>query len=167
MATLTRYLQLAEATFVFLRLVPFLRNRSSRLIKSPKIYVADSGFASYLADVDDLGTDNDEPLRGVLFETYALQNISSILESHLPDARISYWHVQGRHEVDFIIEHRKSCVAIELKASTRWSDGDLTSLRVFLERTPSCVIGILAYNGTQAAKLGKSLWAMPLGYLLS
>lgn len=165
--TTTRYLQLAETSFLFRRLSPFLRNRASRLIKSPKLYVADSGLAAHLADVETMGTGDDEPMRGALFETYALQNMSSILEAHLPDARISYWHVQGRREVDFVIEHKKICVAIELKAATRWSEGDLTSLRVFSERTPSCRACLLAYNGTQTAQLGKKLWAVPLGALLS
>jgi predicted AAA+ superfamily ATPase len=165
--TTTRYLQLAETSFLFRRLPPFLRNRSSRLIKSPKLYVADSGLAAHLADVESIEAGDDEPMRGVLFETYALQNMSAILEAHLPGARISYWHVQGRHEVDFILEYKKSCIAVEAKAATRWSDGDLASLKVFMDKTPSCRAGILAYNGTQTAKLGEKLWAVPLGTILS
>jgi predicted AAA+ superfamily ATPase len=166
LVTATRYLQLAETSFLFDRLPPFLRNRSSRLIKSPKLYVADSGLACHLTDVESIDSKDDEPLRGVLFETYALQNLRSVLDAHLPNARISYWHVQGRHEVDFVVEHKKSCVALEVKATTRWSEGDLTSLRLFLEKTPSCRMGLLAYNGTQIAKVGETLWAVPMGTVL-
>jgi predicted AAA+ superfamily ATPase len=166
-ATTTRYLQLAETSFLFRRLAPFLRNRSSRLIKTPKLYVTDSGLAAHLADVETMETGDEEPMRGPLFETYALQNMSSILDAHLPGASISYWHVQGRHEVDFIIEHKKSCIAVELKAAARWTEGDLASLKTFLEATPFCHTGILAYNGTQTARLAKNLWAVPLGALLS
>ncbi len=164
--TTTRYLQLAETSFLFRRLAPFLRNRSSRLIKSPKLYVADSGLACHLAGVESLESGDEEPLRGVLFETYALQNISSILEANLPDARLSYWHVQGRHEVDFIIEHKRKCIAIEVKSAVRWSESDLASMNVFMERTPSCEAAILVYNGTQTAQLGKKLWAVPMGVML-
>jgi hypothetical protein len=163
--TTTRYVQLAETSFLLRRLPPFLRNRSSRLIKSPKLYATDSGLACHLAGIEHL--DSDEPMRGVLFETYALQNIAAILEAHAPEARISYWHIQGRREVDFVIEHKKHCVAIEVKAAGRWSESDLASLKVFLENTPSCRAAILAYNGTQSAQLGKKLWAVPLGTLLS
>lgn len=158
-------MQLAETSFLFRRLPPFLRNRSSRLIKSPKLYVTDSGLACHLAGIENL--DSDEPMRGVLVETFVLQNIASILEAHVPDARVAYWHIQGRREVDFIIEHKKHCVAIEVKASGRWSEGDLASLKIFLENTPSCRAAILAYNGTQTAQLGKKLWAVPLGRLLA
>lgn len=163
--TTSRYVQLAETSFLFRRLTPFLRNRSSRLIKSPKLYATDSGLACHLAGVESL--DSDEPMRGALFETFVLQNIASILEAHLPDARIAYWHIQGRREVDFIIEHKKHCVAIEVKAAGRWSESDLASLKVFLENTPSCRAAILAYNGNQSAQLGKKLWAVPLRVLLS
>jgi len=164
--TTTRYLQLAETSFLFRRLSPFLRNRSSRLIKSPKLYVADSGLACHLAGVESMGSRDEEPMRGVLFETYVLQNISSILDAHLPNAGIAYWHVQGRHEVDFIIENGNKCIAIELKASTRWSESDLTSLKIFAEKTPSCQASLLAYNGTETARIGPKLWAVPMEVML-
>ncbi len=166
LATITRYIQLAETSFLFRRLHPYLRNRSSRLIKSPKLYIADSGLACHLADVDSLKVEDNEPMRGVMFETYFLQNISSILGTHLPEARIFYWHVQGRYEVDFIIEHKKNCIALELKSATRWSERDLASLKIFLDQTPSCKAGILVYNGKQVAQLGDKLWAIPMGKIL-
>ncbi len=167
LATTTRYLQLAETSFLFRRLAPFLRNRSSRLIKSPKLYLADSGLAGHLAGIEDLDKGRDEPFRGALFETYALQNISAMLDANLPDAHISYWHVQGRHEVDFVLEHKRKTIAIEVKAGQRWSESDFSSLRTFLSQTPSCVAGILAYSGNQAGKIGGRIWAVPLGTLLS
>jgi hypothetical protein len=40
-------------------------------------------------------------------------------------------------------------------------------LKAFLERTPQCVAGVLAYNGTLAARLGEKLSAIPLGRLLA
>lgn len=164
LVTTTRYLQLAETAFLFNRIAPFLRNRSTRLIKSPKLYVADSGLASHLSGVEQL-TSN-EHLRGVLFETYVLQNILALLNAHMPDARVSYWHVQGRHEVDFIIEYKNTCIAVEIKSASRWSENDLKSLRIFMEQTPSCRAGILAYNGSQTAKIGANMWAIPISKLL-
>jgi len=167
LTTAMRYVRLAETSFLFRRLAPFLRNRTSRLIKSPKLYVTDSGLACYLAGVDSLGDGDEEPLRGVLLETYALQNIASILEAYLPGAQLAFWHIQGRREVDLVIEYKKSCVAIEIKSSSRWSHSDLASLNVFLQKTPSCRAAILAYNGTQSSRLGPKLWALPMSVLIS
>lgn len=166
-ATAGRYLDLLETSFVIRRLPPFLKNRSSRLIKSPKLYFTDSGLAAHLGGVTDLAPGRDDVLRGALFETFMAQNLAALLEAHLPDARLAYWHEQGRHEVDFVIEAGRQVVAIEVKAATRWSEGDLSGLRAFAARTPDCTAAVLAYNGRQAFKLDGPLFAIPLGHLLA
>lgn len=164
--TAARYLNLLEASFLVRRLPPFLRNESSRLIKSPRLFFADSGLAAHLSGVRQLSGPAGELMRGALLETYVAQNLWAILEAHAPDARLSYWHEQGRHEVDFVIEHGPEVIAIEVKAASRWTEGDLAGLRAFLRRTPSCTSAILAYNGTKAFDLGNRLYAIPLGHLL-
>jgi predicted AAA+ superfamily ATPase len=164
--TAGRYLDLLETSFLIRRLPPFLKNRSSRLIKSPKLYFTDSGLAAYMAGVTSLEAGHEEPLRGALFETCVAQNLAALLESHLPEAQMSYWHEQGRHEVDFVIEMGRKVFALEIKAATRWNDSDLSGLRAFLERTPACVAAVLAYNGKEAVKLDERLFAIPLGQLL-
>jgi len=165
-ATASRYLGLLEASFLIRRLPAFRRNRSSRLVKSPKLHFTDSGLAAYLAGVAALDPGRDDLLRGALFETYVAQNVAALLEAHLPDAQLSYWHEQGRHEVDLVIEHDRKVVAIEVKAATRWNEKDLSGLRAFLDRTPDCHAAVLAYNGKEAVRLDKLLWAIPMGHLL-
>ena len=163
-ATASRYLSLLETSFIIDRISPYLNNRSSRLIKSPKLYVSDSGLACFLAGIDTL---KNETLRGALFETYIAQNLAGIIDARLPRARLYFWNIQGRHEVDFIIETGNKCLAIEIKSSARWTEKDLSGLKAFLSMTSKCIGGILAYNGTEAIKLGNKLWAIPLSILLS
>ncbi len=167
-ATASRYVSLLETSFVLYRLYPFLRNRASRLIKSPKLFLSDSGLAAYLAGID-LGqpTAPVDPLYGPLLETYVAQNLRSILDSTWPQARLHFWSVQGRHEVDFVIEVGRFCLAIEVKAAARWGERDLSGLQAFLAATPGCKAAILAYNGKQAVRLGEKIWAIPLSLLLS
>lgn len=166
-ATASRYFDLLELSFLTKRLPPFLKNRSSRLIKSPKIHFTDSGLAAYMAGISSFEPGRDDLLRGALYETYAVQNLAAILEAHLPDAHLSFWHEQGRHEVDLVIESGRSVIGIEVKAATQWREHDLGSLRAFLERTPACSHVILAYNGKRTVQLGDKLWAIPLGLLLA
>jgi hypothetical protein len=165
--TAGRYLNLLETSFLIHRLPPFLKNRSSRLIKSPKLHFTDSGLAAHLAGATTLEPGVDERLRGALFETYVAQNLAALLEAHLPEAQLGYWHEQGRYEVDFVIETGRQVLAIEVKAATRWSEGDLAGLRAFAERTPACVAAVLAYNGKEAVKLDERIFAIPLGHLLA
>ena len=164
--TAGRYIDLLEASFLIRRLPPFLKNRSSRLVKSPKLHFTDSGLAAHLAGITTLEPGRDDLLRGALFETYVAQNLAALLEAHLPEAQMGYWHEQGRHEVDFVIEAGRRVFALEVKAATRWRESDLSGLRAFLERTPACVAAVLAYNGKEAVKLDGRLFAIPLGQLM-
>lgn len=165
--TVSRYLGLLEASFLLTRVSPFLRSRASRLIKAPKVFMTDSGIAAHLAAVTDLSPTSGEPLRGALQETYVCQNLLAILGAHLPRARVDFWSVQGRHEVDFVITAGRSSIAIEVKAATRFGDRDLAGLRAFVGTTPEARAGVLAYNGREAVPLGSNLYAIPLGLLLS
>lgn len=165
--TVGRYLGLLETSFVLHRLPAYLHTRSSRLIKSPKLYCTDSGLAAHLTGVSELAPSADERLRGPLFETFVLQNLAGILGAHLPQAEIAFWNVQGRHEVDFVISSGRRAIAIEVKAATRFGDRDLASLRALAEGSRGLAAGILAYNGREAVQLGERLYAVPLGLLLS
>ena len=51
-ATTSRYLSLLETSFVITKVSPYLRNRASRVIKSPKMYISDSGLACFMAGID-------------------------------------------------------------------------------------------------------------------
>ncbi len=166
-ATATRYLNLIETSFLLRRLPPYLASRTSRLVKSPKLYLADSGLACHIAAVRGIEPQADDPMRGPMFETYILSNLSTILEAHLPDAQLFYWHVQGRYEVDFVIEFDRECIALEIKSATRWTDRDLTGLKAFLTNHPKCRAAILCYNGTQAVQLEKRMYAIPLSMLIA
>jgi len=162
--TVGRHLSLLEASFVITRLPPFLANRASRLIKSPKLHVTDSGLAAYLCGVQDL---EQSTLAGALLETHVAQNLQAILEAHWPEAALMFWHVQGRSEVDFVIQSGHDCLAVGVKSSRRWQRRDLAGLSAFLNQTPRCRAAVLAYQGEQVARLGDRLWAVPLGTLLS
>jgi len=165
--TSSRWLGLLETSFAVMRLPPHLGNRASRLIKSPKIYAGDAGLAAHLAGVEDLSLSADEPLRGPLWETYVAHSLGAVLEAHWPGARLGFWNIQGRHEVDFVIERGRDSLAIEVKSATRWTERDLAGLRAFLEHAPRCRAAVLAHRGEDAVRLGERLWALPLGTLLS
>ncbi len=162
-ATVSGYLSIMEMSCIFYRLAPYIKNRISRLIKSPKFYMGDSGLACYLAGKDNL---LDDPLRGAMVETYAAQNIAGVIDAAWPQASLYFWNIQGRHEVDFVIEAGNKCLAIEVKAASRWEKKDLSGLKSFVAATQHCVAGILAYNGTAPVSLGGRLWAIPLALLL-
>lgn len=127
--------------------------------------MSDTGLACHLAGIKSLASD--DPIMGAMLETYVANNISSIIDSSWIYASLYFWNIQGRHEVDFVIEAENKCLAIEVKASARWQERDLSGLRAFMASTPNCVGGVLAYNGREPVMLGNKLWAVPLDMVLS
>lgn len=163
--TTSRYLDLLEISCVVFRMPPYLGNPASRLIKSPKLYVSDAGLAAYLAGLFDHRSTS--PLLGAVFECYVAHNLLSILSAHAPDTAVFYWHIQGRYEIDFVLEHHNETIAIELKYSSRWHEKDLDGLRTFLKSTKNCRAAILAYNGREVFKIGDRVHVVPVSLLLS
>ena len=164
--TARRYLGLLEASCSVFRLQPYLRSRSSRLIKSPKVYFADSGLAAHLSGRYNANLPPDDPFIGSLLETYIASNLKAVLSFCAPQAQLYYWNVQGRYEVDFVIENGDSVIAIEIKRGSRWSAKDLKGLKQFLKLTPSCKLGILACSVDKPVRLADNLIAMPLSQLI-
>jgi predicted AAA+ superfamily ATPase len=120
-----------------------------------------------MAGIAHFQADYSEPLMGAMFETYVAQNLLAIIGSRWKEARLHFWSVQGRYEVDFVIEAGRNCMAIEVKSSARWGKKDLSGLEAFLVATPHCKAAVLCYNGKEAVRLGEKIWALPLGLLLS
>ena len=166
-ALASKYLSLFETSFVISRLSPYLRNKASRLIKSPKIYLNDSGLACYLCGINEFEVGSIEPLMGAMFETYVAQNLRNMIDAKWSGTRLHFWSVQGRHEVDFILEVGRNCVAIEIKAGARWQEKDLSGLKAFISTSPHCRAAILAYNGSHAVQLEERIWALPISLVLS
>jgi predicted AAA+ superfamily ATPase len=162
--TAYRYLGWMETSFILRRLYPYLGNRASRLIKSPKLLFTDSGLSNYLCGGRGLAGSS---MKGAMYENYVAQNLLGIMEAYMPRASLHFWQIHGSYEVDFVIENVDEAVAIEVKSGARWSKKDLAGLRQFLEITPNCTAAVLAFNGTEPAQLDEKLWAIPLGLLLS
>ncbi len=94
------------------------------------------------------------------------QNLAALLDARVPDAELTYWHEQGRHEVDFVIEANRKVCAIEAQAASHWGARDRSGLRAFPDRTPQCVAVVHACNGREAVQVDGRLWALPVGHLV-
>ena len=74
--TIAQWLGVLETTAQILIVPPFYENLGKRLIKSPKIYIADSGLACHLLGIDTAGELARSPFRGALFEGFIAAEIA-------------------------------------------------------------------------------------------
>ncbi|OVE81728.1 ATPase [bacterium M21] len=111
--TLKRYLGILEQTYMIRRLQPFEKNLKKRLVKSPKVYIRDSGILHGLLDVEDYDHLLGHPAMGASWEGYAMENIISVM----PKWRPSYIRTSNGAEVDLVMERGERQVLFEFKAS--------------------------------------------------
>jgi len=167
-ATASRYLGILEASFAVHRVQPHLASRAARLVKSSKVHLSDAGLAHHLIGTRGAPMTEGDPHAGALLETFVAQNLAGLVSAWCAPggATVQFWNVQGRYEVDFVVEAFGRTVALEVKRGTRFSESDLRGLRRFLELTPSCVMGILAYGGTTSVAVDERIWAVPIEQVL-
>ncbi len=112
--TVRRYIDLMEQTFIVRSLQPFEKNTKKRLVKSPKIYVRDSGLLHRLLQVDDFNSLMGNPVFGASWEGFIIENIISSLR----DCKFSFYRSASGDELDLIIERGSRRIAVECKASS-------------------------------------------------
>jgi len=112
--TVRRYIDLMEQTFIVRTLPPFEKNIKKRLVKSPKIYVRDSGLLHRLLQVDDFNSLIGNPVFGASWEGFVIENIIASLR----DCKFSFYRSATGDELDLIIERGTKTIAVECKASS-------------------------------------------------
>jgi len=165
--TLTRYLALLEATYLFWRLPAWSGNLGKRLLAHPKIVVTDCGVAAALQGIDASRLVADEHLAGPIFETFVAGELLKL--SGWSQVRPSLFHFRSvaGDEVDLLLERRDgSVVGIEVKAGANVNNRDFRGLRVLAEGLGDKFRrGIVLYTGAHVLSFGPDLLAMPIGAL--
>ena len=112
--TIRRYIDLMEQTFIIRSLPPFEKNIKKRLVKSPKIFVRDSGLLHRLLQVDNFNSLMGNPVFGSSWEGFVIENIISSLR----DCKFSFYRSATGDELDLLIERGSRTIAVECKASS-------------------------------------------------
>lgn len=159
--TVHRYINLLEASCLMVRLPAFARNRTKRLLKTPKIYWIDPGLASYLSGHYDARSLERSREAGGIFETLVFLHLQVLSQSFVPRPRLSYWRTTTGKEVDFVIERGKRLVAVEAKLTATPRYADTLGLQAFFEEYPETAAGILVHTGRQIQHLGERIVALP------
>jgi predicted AAA+ superfamily ATPase len=99
--TVARYLDLMVDLLLVRRLQPFHANVKKRLVKSPKIYVRDSGVVHALLGIPDREALFGHPVVGASWEGFVIDNLLSVA----PDRTLpSFYRTSAGAEVDLILE---------------------------------------------------------------
>ncbi len=111
--TIKSYLDILEGTFVVRQLKPFYTNTKKRLIKSPKVYIRDSGLVHALLGIESYNDLLGHPVLGSSYESFIIESVLQKYPRYSP----SFYRSSSGAEIDLILEKGNYKIAIEIKSS--------------------------------------------------
>ncbi|HAS54292.1 MAG: AAA family ATPase [Nitrospirae bacterium GWC2_57_13] len=162
--TIRDYVTLLERVFLLDLLPSWHSNRISRLIKTPKLHVGDTGLASALLGLDAPALTKDRAVLGQLLETFVFQELRR--QASWQDTVIAFYHFRDKDgtEVDIVLERGAHELAgIEVKASATVTGADFRGMRKLKEASGKrFTAGVVLYDGESTVGFGDGLFAVPI-----
>lgn len=111
--TVRRYLDLLTGALVVAQLPPWHENVGKRQVRSPKVYLSDSGILHALLDLPRRDDIEGHPVLGASWEGFVLAQLAALTGSR-PDQRY-FWATHAGAELDLLIVRGRERVGIEIK----------------------------------------------------
>lgn len=167
--TLKRYLALLETSFLVQRIPPWSANLGKRLIKTPKLYLADTGLAAHLLGWGESDRPEVDATAGRLLENFVFMELTKAITWSRVQPRLFHFRTASGSEVDFVLEDRSGrCVGIEVKAGASLGEKDFRGLRTLRDAIGDRFrCGVVFYAGAEAVPFGDRLFAAPIVSLWS
>jgi predicted AAA+ superfamily ATPase len=153
--TVHRYLNLLETSYQVVRLPAYTVNPTTRLIKTPKLYWNDVALSLSLSG-------ETEP-RGAHLENVVLSDLVAWRDSIVPRPQLMYWRMANTGaEIDFVIEHGRTLLPIEVKSTTNPGPQDAETLELFRQQYGAKAPGgLLLYSGERTFWIRPGILAAP------
>ncbi len=153
--TARRYLDILAGAFMVRILPPWFENLKKRQVKSPKIYIRDSGILHALLQLPSLGILQGHPKLGSSWEGFALQEALSVLET-----RDSYfWQTHAGAELDLLVMKNGKRYGFEFKYAD--APGRSRSMHAAIQSLGLEHLWII-YPGGEEYSLEKDITVIPL-----
>jgi predicted AAA+ superfamily ATPase len=170
--TIGEWLRILEITGQIYLVPPYFENFGKRLIKSPKVYIADSGLACYLLGLTSQAEVERSPFLGPLFEGMLASEILKSQVNHGGRKELYYFRDQQGLEVDFLIPRPGTKLwLIEAKAAKTVRPNmasPLLHLRRALDRKAARLIVVhrRAQTGESTNVIARGVEALDLGEIV-
>jgi len=113
--TVVRYFEILESTYMIRKLQPYSKNLKSRIIKTPKIYIRDTGILHSLLNISDGHELLANEKTGESWEGMVIEN----LIEEFDDFEHCFYRTTNNAEIDFIMYNKSITIAVECKSSSK------------------------------------------------
>ncbi len=167
--TAAAHLDTLERLLLVRRHRPWLSNLGKRLVKSPRLFVCDTGLACHLCGYDAQRLVSDAEAAGPMLETFVAMELLRQATWSRTRVQLLHYRDKDQREIDIVLERGDgTVVGVEVKSRATVREADfrpLARLRDQLgERFAS---GIVINTGPDTLPFGDRLWAVPLQGLWS
>jgi len=153
--TVAKWLAILETSDIAFRLPPHHRNFRKRLVKTPKIYFWDVGVAVRLLGIESAEQLTIHPLRGPLFENWAIVELLKGRLKRGKKSNLFFWRNNAGLEVDVVAEKAGKLLPIEIKSGSTLTIDWFRSLNQWLALAGNDTIDpSLLYGGNTPWKEG-------------
>lgn len=150
-----RYLDLLCGSLVLRQIPPWFENLGKRVVKSPKVYVRDSGILHALLRVDDFDTLAGHPKLGASWEGFALEQVLRCVG----ERDVYFWATHAGAELDLLYFRKGKRYGVEFKYAD--APALTKSMRIALDDLRLQALWVV-YPGTTAYPLADRVHAVPL-----
>lgn len=127
--TVRRYLDLLTSTFVVRQLQPRFANVGKRQVKSPKVYIADTGILHTLLNLVQREDVLDHPKCGASWEGFAIESVVARLGARREE--VFFWGTHAGAELDLVVSRGRKRLGFEFKRTV--APKVTRSMRIALE----------------------------------
>ena len=159
--TIRRYLDALVATFMVRELPAWRQNIGKRQVKSPKVYIRDSGLLHALLAVGTQPGIESHPKAGASWEGFALEAVLSRLRVSAEEC--FFWRTHTGAELDLLVVRGKQRVGFEFKRSS--APKPTASMRVALEDLGLRSL-VVVHAGRHSFRMGDGIQAVALSRIL-
>lgn len=152
--TALEWISLLEASYIVRRLPPWFSNASKRLAKTPKLYFMDTGLACALLGIRSPAQLWTHPLRGAIFETYAVGELWKRECNRGGTGGLFHYRDGRKREIDLVEESGGGLALAEIKSGKTPSSEWAASLRELSALLPDVHALRVIYGGNALQKRG-------------
>lgn len=163
--TVKAWISLLETSGILTMVEPYSAATSKRLVKSPKLYMMDTGLACWLQGIDTPAALARSPFLGAMAETWAFGQLLRNSTDLGKRPRICYYRDARGAEVDFLLERQGAITPVEVKFSAVPALRDLKAALHIPQGLAPLTPGIVLHSGTDCYPLGHGCHAFPLSAL--
>ncbi|UCF84242.1 MAG: ATP-binding protein [Desulfobacteraceae bacterium] len=115
--TVKKWISLLETSGILFVLPPHYKNFKKRIVKTPKLYFADTGVLSFLLSIRNPDELMSHPLFGNIFETFIISELYKRVFHVGEKPPFYFWRDKTGNEIDLIVHIGSKLLPIEIKAS--------------------------------------------------